>query len=79
MVCHSKTIASEEKIIGNKLLDLLIMTSLAFGVASIFYSDSIIIFHLCMGKEERFHLDILGQIPPSGILIRLNLCWTFLY
>ena len=48
------------------------MTSLGFGVASIFYSDSIIIFHQCMGKEERFHLDILGRILPRGILIRLE-------
>ena len=68
MVCHSQAIAGREKIIGNKARDFLIMTSLGFGVASIFYSDSITIFHFCMGKEERLHLDILGQPAKSGVL-----------
>ena len=68
MVCHSQAIAGREKIIGNKVRDFLIMTSLGFGVASIFYSDSITIFHLCMGKEERNHLDISGQPAKSGLL-----------
>ena len=72
MVCHSQAIAGKEKNIGISARDYLIMTSLGFAVASIFYSDSINIFLFCMGKEERFHLDILGKPAKSGVLIRLD-------
>ena len=72
MVCHSRAIAGEEKNIGNKARDFLIMISLGFGVAPIFYSDSIRVFHLCMGKEERFLLDIPGHSAKSGVQFRLD-------
>ena len=72
MVCHSQAIAGLEKKIGNKAWDFLIMTSLGFGVAPIFYSDSIPVFHLCIGKEEIFHPDFWGQAAKSGVQICLD-------
>ena len=77
MVCHSSAIAGREKNVGKTVQDLLILLSVGIGIDSIFYSDSILIFLHCMGKEERFYLEILGQKPGTGTFIRLEILSPF--
>ena len=73
MVCHSLEMVGKEKIVGMSIWNFLILISVGFGVASLFYSDSTFIFLLCMGKEERFYLEISGKQPGVGTEIRLEI------
>ena len=77
MVCHSSAIAGREKNVGKTVRDLLILISVGIAFESIFYSDSILIFLHCMGKEERFYLEILGQKPGTGTFTRLEILSPF--
>ena len=77
MVCHSSAIIGREKKVGTTVLDLLILISVGIAIESFYYSDSILIFLLCMGKEERFYLEISGQKPGTGTFTRLQISNPF--
>ena len=57
MVCHASTVIGREKYLGQKIHDLTVCLSVGLGVISLFYRESINIFLLCMGKEERFRFE----------------------
>ena len=63
-----------EKNVGQRIRDFAVYFSLGIGLASFVYSDSLYIFLICMGKEERskFDLENFGQPPLGGVEIKLN-------
>ena len=58
VVCHSTAFNGKERKLGRQVRDLVIYISAVIGISSIFYSEHINIFLLCMGKQERFIFDM---------------------
>ena len=73
MVCHASTMMGREKDLGQRIQDLTVFVSVGLGVISLVYRESIRIFLLCMGKEERFRFDIenFARQFQGGIEIKL--------
>ena len=73
MVCHASTMMGREKDLGQNIQDLTVFVSVGLGVISLVYRESIRIFLLCMGKEERFRFDIenFAQQFQGGSEIKL--------
>ena len=78
-VCHSGTIVGQNEIVGFQIRDLVIIFSIVIGLASVLYSENILIFQLCMGKEERFRFNMTTFEPLSQDGPEINLKWFHPY
>ena len=77
MVCHASTIIGREKDLGQKIQDLTVYLSVGLGVISLVYRESIIVFLLCMGKEEMFRFDLENFFQQS--MGRMGIKLTFFH
>ena len=79
MVCHASSMIGREKELGQQIQNLTVCLSVGLGVISLFYKESINIFLLCMGKEERFKFDVenFDQRFPGGSGIKLTFFHPF--
>ena len=79
VVCNASSVVGREKKIGHHILKLVVYFSIGIGVASFAYSDSIRIFLMCMGKEERFKFNMENIIEKrlGGVGIQLEFFHPF--
>ena len=58
MVCHGVQLRGKEKRIGKAVHYFLLFNMLLIGILSLPFANNVLLFLLCMGREEHFVMDL---------------------